>query len=287
MGIFSFARKWEECKKDCGSVGGGGGKINRWSDCGCETCISWMKEGRDKKLYVAVREPSRVINDDCGGDASENVIFLHGFLSSSSFWTETVFPNLSESVKHNYRLFAVDLLGFGRSPKPRDCLYTLRDHLEMIEKSVINSFQLKSFHLVAHSMGCIIATALAVKYSKQVKSITLVAPGMGKDSEAANLEKGSRFQDHGPDKAHPSFSLAYHAQCDMVKICVIQGDCDQVVPVECSYNIKKKVPDAEVNMISNADHTSVVIGREKDFTQNLEHIWASFATEFCLEDDAR
>lgn len=106
----------------------------------------------------------------------ENVIFIHGFLCSSSIWTETVFPNLSETIKHCYRLFAIDLLGFGRSPKPRDCLYTLKDHLEMIEKSVIHPFHLNSFHLVAHSMGCIIALALAAKYPKSVKSITLIAP---------------------------------------------------------------------------------------------------------------
>lgn len=112
------------------------------------------------------------------------MIFLHGFISSSSFWTETVFPNLSEPVKRNYRLFAVDLLGFGRSPKPRDCYYTLRDHLEMIEKSVINPFQLKSFHIVAHSMGCTISIALAAKYWHCVKSVTLVAPVSIRDLDA-------------------------------------------------------------------------------------------------------
>lgn len=109
-------------------------------------------------------------------DAGENVIFLHGFLSSSSFWAETVFPNISDPLHRHYKLFAVDLLGFGSSPKPRDCLYTLKDHLEMIEKSVICPFQLTSFHLVAHSMGCLIAIALAAKHSHLVKSITLVAP---------------------------------------------------------------------------------------------------------------
>lgn len=110
------------------------------------------------------------------GNPIENVIFLHGFLCSSSIWTETVFQNLSESVKGKYMLFAVDLLGFGKSPKPRDSLYTLREHLDMIEQSVICPFDLKSFNLVAHSMGCIIALAVAAKYSKSVKSITLVAP---------------------------------------------------------------------------------------------------------------
>lgn len=52
----------------------------------------------------------------------------------------------------------------------------MKDHLEKIEESVIRQFGLNSFHLVAHSMGCLIALALAAKYSKSVKTITLVAP---------------------------------------------------------------------------------------------------------------
>ncbi|CAH8363660.1 unnamed protein product [Eruca vesicaria subsp. sativa] len=86
---------------------------------------------------------------------------------------KTVFEHFEED---RYRLFAVDLLGFGESPKPRDSLYTLRDHVETIERSVIKPYQLGSFHVVAHSMGCLIALALAAKHSTIVKSVTLVAP---------------------------------------------------------------------------------------------------------------
>lgn len=120
--------------------------------------------------------------ENCKGDPYENVIFLHGFMCSSSFWTQTAFPCFSENVNHNYRLIAIDLLGFGKSPKPRDCLYTLKDHVEMIEKSVVQPLQLGSFHLVAHSMGSVIALALAAKYPNCVKSITLVAPVSTLDS---------------------------------------------------------------------------------------------------------
>lgn len=55
MGFLEFARKWEDCKKGCG----GGGMVNRWSDCACESCVSWMKNGDDQKLHVVLREPSR------------------------------------------------------------------------------------------------------------------------------------------------------------------------------------------------------------------------------------
>ncbi|KAL9272566.1 putative lysophospholipase BODYGUARD 3 [Drosera capensis] len=110
------------------------------------------------------------------GATTEDVLFIHGFISSSKFWTETVFPNLSSSAKSKYRLLAVDLLGFGRSPKPADSLYTLREHVEMIERSVLDQYKVKSFHIVAHSLGCIIALALAVKHPSSVKSLTLLAP---------------------------------------------------------------------------------------------------------------
>ncbi|XP_059428065.1 probable lysophospholipase BODYGUARD 4 isoform X2 [Corylus avellana] len=338
MGFLGFPRKRKDSKKR-----GGGVEVNRWSECGCESCVSWMKKG-DQKLHVIVREPSKAMIEDCRGKPAENVIFLHGFLSSSSFWTETVFPNLSD---HNYRLFAVDLLGFGRSPKPRDCSYTLNNHVQMIEKSVSRPFQLDSFHLVAHSMGCIIALALAAKYSNSVKSITLVAPpyfGPSKDGESLMvlnkvagrrlwppLSFGSSFmswyehlgrcvcflfcRNHRTwekmlrlltwkrdlhftimDLSRHTHHSAWHTMHNVicggakvvdgcltvlaeagVKMCVVHGDGDQVVPLECSKNIKMKAPEAEVNVIKNGDHGSVIHGREKEFAGSLERTWASIS----------
>ncbi|KAF3796601.1 Haloalkane dehalogenase [Nymphaea thermarum] len=159
-------------------------KGGRWSDCNCESCVSWEREDEGKLHVVAEKSTLHPL------EKAEAVIFLHGFQSSSSLWTETVFPNLSESAKANYLFFAVDLLGFGDSPKPRDSLYRLEDHVEMIERSVIQQFNLDSFHLVAHSMGCIIALALASKYSSSTKSITLVAPPY---FSASSGEKASRI----------------------------------------------------------------------------------------------
>jgi homoserine acetyltransferase len=59
-----------------------------------------------------------------------------------------------------------------------------------------------------------------------------------------------------------------------VKMCVVHGDRDRVVPVECSDNIKMKAPEAELNIIKNAGHGNVIHGREKEFAASLEHTWA-------------
>ncbi|KAJ3672503.1 hypothetical protein LUZ60_007224 [Juncus effusus] len=142
-----------------------------WSDCDCNVCNSWSFESsRSSSLYVHVEGPK----DESA--VKENVIFIHGFISSSLFWTETIFPVFTQKTKSSSRLLAVDLLGFGRSPKPEDSLYTLREHVEMIEKSVIEKYKLKSFHIVAHSLGSVLALALAVKYPDAIKSLTLMAP---------------------------------------------------------------------------------------------------------------
>ncbi|KAD6795071.1 hypothetical protein E3N88_05967 [Mikania micrantha] len=314
----------------------------RWSDCGCESCVSWMNNGGDQKLHVVVKNPSKG-NQDFGKTSTENVIFLHGFMSSSYIWTETVFPEL---VGSKYRLFAVDILGFGSSPKPRECLYTLDDHLEMVIKSVIHEFDLKSFHLVAHSMGCIIALALAAKHPNSVKSITLVAPPYFLSSEEEDASQialkrlayksvwppllfGSAFmtwyehlgrcvcfvvcRNHRTwerilmlitrkrkvnfmmmDLFRHTHHSAWHTMHNVIcggakmmdpcleilrqvqaRVTVVQGSRDKVVPLECSNNIKVKVPDAEVKIITGANHSTVILGREKQFAADLKLTWDS------------
>lgn len=148
-----------------------------WSDCQCKICTAWLT--RENSLYVhADCKDFSVANgeDFKSKAAAHNVIFLHGFLSSSSFWVDTVLPHLSPEVRSSHRLFAVDVLGFGKSPRPDDFLYTNGDHVEMIRRSVLEKYGIRKFHLVAHSMGCTIALALAGQDPAAVNSITILAP---------------------------------------------------------------------------------------------------------------
>ncbi|KAG9445179.1 hypothetical protein H6P81_016519 [Aristolochia fimbriata] len=179
--------------------------VPRWSDCDCDTCTSWVGDS-DATRTLFVRSDGEV-------GARENVLFIHGFISSSAFWTETVFPNFSEAAKSRYRLFAVDLLGFGRSPKPTDSLYTLREHIDMIERSVIRPHQLQSFHIVAHSLGSILALALAVKYPGAVKSLTLLAPPYF--PVAKGVENGTQFvlRQVAPRRVWPPIAFGASVAC--------------------------------------------------------------------------
>lgn len=143
----------------------------------CSSCYLSLSFCNSIRWYLTITDTKQVgRKKESDTDSTESVVFLHGFLSSSSLWVETVFHNLSEVTKQSFRMVAVDLLGFGRSPKPTNCTYTVREHLDMIEASVVRPLELNSYHIVAHSMGCIIALAMAAKHPESVKSLTLVAP---------------------------------------------------------------------------------------------------------------
>ncbi|CAL9125341.1 probable lysophospholipase BODYGUARD 3 [Musa acuminata AAA Group] len=177
------------------------GRRPLWSDCDCKKCNS-----PESHLYVHVEGPKDT------STTTTDVIFIHGFISSSAFWTETVFPEFSDATKSNHRMFAVDLLGFGRSPKPADSLYTLREQVDMIEKSILKRHNVRSFHIVAHSMGCIIALALAVEHPEAVKSLALIAPPYFPVPEG---EKAAQFvmRQVAPKKVWPPIMFGASMSC--------------------------------------------------------------------------
>ncbi|KAL6642789.1 hypothetical protein ACP70R_020970 [Stipagrostis hirtigluma subsp. patula] len=323
-----------------GKIGGDGKHAPypspRWSDCHCANC----NPADTDRLFVHVEAPQ-----DGAAATEEDVLFIHGFISSSGFWTETVLPNVSREARARRRLFAVDLLGFGRSPKPADSLYTLREHVEMIERSVIERYGVRSFHIVAHSLGSILALALAVKYPAAVKSLTLVAPPyfpvprgeVGTQyvlrtvaprrvwptiafgaSVACWYEHLSRTVSIVLCKHHRLWELAFRVftlyrvrtylmdgffchthiaswhtlhniicgsagkidkcleivrdelNCDVT---VYHGRDDELLPVQCSYAVKAKIPRAQVKVIDGKDHVTIVVGRQKDLARELEEIW--------------
>ncbi|GMP35458.1 hypothetical protein CsSME_00007878 [Camellia sinensis var. sinensis] len=315
----------------------------RWSDCDCKTCTSWASSCKET-LFVRV--------DGAKDNMQEDVIFIHGFISSSAFWTETLFPNFSESAKAMYRLFAIDLLGFGRSPKPTDSLYTLREHLEMIERSVLLPYKVKSFHIVAHSLGCILALALAVRHPGSVKSLTLLAPPY------FPVPKGEQATQYlmrklAPRRVWPLIAFGASIACwyehisrtacllicknhrlwdfltklvtrNRIRTFLIEGFCchthnaawhtlhniicgtagkidgyldtvrnvlkcsvtifhgrdDELIPVECSYNVQSRIHRARVKVVENKDHITIVVGRQKAFARELEEIWKLSSTDY-------
>lgn len=54
---------------------------------------------------------------------------------------------------------------------------------------------------------------------------------------------------------------------------VFHGQDDELIPVECSSNVKTKVPRANVKVVEKKDHITIVVGRQEAFARELEEIW--------------
>jgi pimeloyl-ACP methyl ester carboxylesterase len=108
------------------------------------------------------------------------VVLLHGLISSHHYWDRTF-----EMLADTHRVIALDLLGFGRSPKPRSCSYSLDDHIDSIYATLKQLRVKDPVILVGYSMGANIATAFAVKYPDFVCKLVLITPPIFKNDEEA------------------------------------------------------------------------------------------------------
>lgn len=61
-----------------------------------------------------------------------------------------------------------------------------------------------------------------------------------------------------------------HLKCS---VNVFHGKDDELIPVECSYNLQSKIPRARVKVIDRMDHITIIVGRQKAFARELEEIW--------------
>lgn len=99
------------------------------------------------------------------------VVMIHGIAATSKTWDPLV-----KELQGKYRLICLDILGFGKSPKPVVCEYGVDDHVQYIQKT-LNKMRLKKpFIIIGHSMGSIIAVRYAIKNPKTVKKLFLMSP---------------------------------------------------------------------------------------------------------------
>jgi pimeloyl-ACP methyl ester carboxylesterase len=96
------------------------------------------------------------------------VVFLHGIASDSTNWLHVV-PN----IHSHCRLIAVDLLGFGDSPKPSQSRYTTRVHANAVIDT-LKRLKIKGpIVLVGHSMGSLVAVEVAKRRPRFVRHLIL------------------------------------------------------------------------------------------------------------------
>lgn len=111
------------------------------------------------------------------------IVFLHGMLGSSLYWREQM-----ELLKDRHHVIAIDLLGFGHSPKPKNLKYDTDDHISYVLKTLDAIGIKKPVTLVGHSMGALLALSLASKNPERVNSLVLISMPIYKNVSEAKRE---------------------------------------------------------------------------------------------------
>ncbi len=99
------------------------------------------------------------------------LVLLHGYLTSSRYWDKVV----PELTKH-FTVIAIDLLGFGKSSKPKNARYDVAEQMTCIHETLLSLGVGKGMVLVGHSMGALVAAGYALQYPGDLKKLFLVNP---------------------------------------------------------------------------------------------------------------
>jgi pimeloyl-ACP methyl ester carboxylesterase len=97
----------------------------------------------------------------------EPLIMIHGF--SSSLHT---FSHLMNPLSKKYKVYAIDLKGFGASPKPRDDKYSVYDQMVLVKQFMVEH-NITNPIMIGHSLGGGVALSLALSGVK-IKKMVLI-----------------------------------------------------------------------------------------------------------------
>ncbi|XP_021948565.1 (Lyso)-N-acylphosphatidylethanolamine lipase isoform X2 [Folsomia candida] len=156
----------------------------------CPTSIAMLRQAEKKILsYVKTSIRGAYVNigpvvgkDDCkiwtisltdNHPERPPLVMLHGLGAGVALWALNL-----DGLAATRHVYAVDLLGFGRSSRPvfsTDALDAEREFVQSIEEWR-KEMRLDKFILLGHSMGGFLATSYAIRYPSRVSHLILADP---------------------------------------------------------------------------------------------------------------
>lgn len=125
---------------------------------------------------------------DQGDTEKDTIVFLHGLAATSATWA----PVQYKLNYYKYRIVALDLLGFGQSPKPENAGYTAKEHADYVKRTLDSINVKKPFILVGHSMGSLIAANYSYQWPEDIDYTILVGTPLyyqGTDQTSKNAKR--------------------------------------------------------------------------------------------------
>jgi 4,5:9,10-diseco-3-hydroxy-5,9,17-trioxoandrosta-1(10),2-diene-4-oate hydrolase len=112
------------------------------------------------------------------GTKGEEIILVHGLGAFAESWMY----NFESFAKH-FRVYALDLAGFGKSDKPK-AEYTY-DYFATFLHDFMVAMKIEDAHLVGHSLGGGTVLQFTLKYPDKVKKLVIIgSAGLGTEASA-------------------------------------------------------------------------------------------------------
>ncbi len=133
------------------------------------------------------------------------VLFLHGNLSSATWWEETMLALPAE-----FRAIAPDQRGYGAAD-PTARIDATRGLGDLVDDAIalLDHLGLDAAHLVATSLGGVVAWRLMAQHSQRLLSVTQVAPGspfgFGATRDVAGAPTTDDWAGSGAGLVNPEF----------------------------------------------------------------------------------
>lgn len=155
--------------------------------------VSFLKRYHQQELNI---------QNDLG--SGKPLVLLHGIESSATYWS-----NIVPALAQNRRVITIDLLGFGKSPKPLNIAYSLDDQVAWLKRTLKNK-GITSFDIAGHSLGALVALSYAATYPDEVGELTLVSPVFIDVSDTSNrfILKRLHFIEYFSDTSYLVSSLS-------------------------------------------------------------------------------
>ena len=138
---------------------------------------------------------------EAGDAAKPTVILLHGLGAQAESWQFNIVP-----LAANYRVIALDQIGFGKSDKPL-LKYRVGTYVDFLDKFMAE-LKIERADLVGNSMGGWVAGLMAIKYPNRVGKIVL-ADAAGLAPPTIDLDRIYQLNNSTRDEIRANLKLIF------------------------------------------------------------------------------
>lgn len=197
---------------------------------------------------------------ESAGDG-EPLILIPGFASGGSLWCRQTGP-----LSRHFRVITFDPRGVAQSDKP-DGSQTI-DLLADDVAALLTLLGIESAHVVGVSFGGFVAQEFALRHPRRLRRLVLCCTSFGGPNHVvpeaqimSEIMQPRAAGEVSEDMYRVQLQAAvnFNSEDRLAAISsptlIVSGDADVIVPVQNSYNLARRIPNAELRLVSGGSHT--------------------------------